>query len=56
MTFQPREWDIAAGALIVREASGFMSDINVKNGFLESGNIIAGTRRVHTAFLQIIKN
>ncbi|HQY22911.1 MAG TPA: inositol monophosphatase family protein [Gammaproteobacteria bacterium] len=48
-------WDIAAGALIVREAGGFVSDFNGENGFLESGNIVAGTRKVHTELLQIIK-
>jgi myo-inositol-1(or 4)-monophosphatase len=49
-----KEWDIAAGALIVREAGGFVSDFNGENGFLESGNIVAGTRKVHTELLQII--
>lgn len=50
-----KEWDIAAGALIVREAGGFVSDFNGENDFLESGSIIAGTRKVHTELLQIIK-
>ncbi len=49
-----KEWDIAAGVLIVREAGGFVSDFNAENGFLESGNIIAGTRKVHQELLDII--
>lgn len=50
-----KEWDIAAGVLIVREAGGFVSDFNGENGFLESGNIISGTRKVHSELLQLIK-
>lgn len=49
------EWDIAAGALIVREAGGFVGDFKGENGFLESGNIIAGTRKVYTELLQTIQ-
>lgn len=51
-----KEWDIAAGVLIVREAGGFVSDFNQGNGFLESGNIIAGTRKVHQELLEIIQS
>ncbi len=50
-----KEWDIAAGVLIVREAGGFVSDFNGENTFLESGKIIAGTRRVHNELLDIIR-
>jgi myo-inositol-1(or 4)-monophosphatase len=50
-----KEWDIAAGVIIVREAGGFVSDFNGENTFLESGNIIAGTRKVHQAFMDIIQ-
>lgn len=50
-----KQWDIAAGVLLVREAGGFVSDFKGENGFLESGNIIAGTRKVHAELLQIIK-
>ncbi len=48
-----KQWDIAAGVLIVREAGGFVSDFKGENDFLESGNIIAGTQ-VHAELLQII--
>lgn len=50
-----KEWDIAAGVLIVREAGGFVTDFNGQNDFLESGNIIAGTRKVHNELLGIIQ-
>ncbi len=51
-----KEWDIAAGVIIVREAGGFVSDYNGENGFLESGNIIAGTRKVYSELSLIIQN
>jgi len=52
----PKEWDMAAGMLLVREAGGFVSDFKGENGFIESGNIIAGTRKVQTELLQIIQS
>lgn len=39
-------WDFAAGALIVREAGGSVSDIRGGNRYLESGNVIAGNVKV----------
>lgn len=51
-----KEWDLAAGALLVREAGGFVSDFNGENGFLQSGDIVCGTRKVHAELLQIITN
>ncbi|MBF0124002.1 MAG: inositol monophosphatase [Magnetococcales bacterium] len=35
-------WDIAAGALLVREAGGIVSDFEGKNDFMRSGAIVAG--------------
>lgn len=49
-----KAWDIAAGILLVREAGGFVSDFQGENGFLESGNVVAGTRKVHVEMLQTI--
>jgi len=39
-------WDIAAGALIVREAGGIITDINGSDDYLTSGNIIAGNLKI----------
>ncbi|MCB1758555.1 MAG: inositol monophosphatase [Gammaproteobacteria bacterium] len=36
------QWDIAAGALLVKEAGGVVTDIGGGERYLESGNIIAG--------------
>ncbi len=42
-----KPWDIAAGALLIKEAGGVVSDFYGKDKFLESGNVIAGNLKVH---------
>ena len=49
------EWDFAAGALLVKEAGGTVTDIGGGERFLESGNVIAGGLKTHAAMLQLIK-
>ncbi len=49
-----RKWDIAAGALIVREAGGRISDFRGTDGYLESGNIVAGTPKVYSALSKLL--
>lgn len=50
-----KEWDIAAGTLLVKEAGGFVTDFEGDNNFLESGNVVCGARKVYTELLQIIQ-
>jgi myo-inositol-1(or 4)-monophosphatase len=50
-----KEWDIAAGALIAREAGAFVSDFNGEANYLDNGDIIAGGRKIHQELLQIIQ-
>lgn len=45
-------WDIAAGALIVRESGGLVSDIDGSEGYLDSGNIVAGNPKIFKNILQ----
>ena len=52
--FNLKAWDIAAGALMIREAGGMVSDFNNEAGFLDSGNIVCGAPRVHEELLNII--
>ncbi|RKZ01409.1 MAG: inositol monophosphatase [Candidatus Hydrothermota bacterium] len=47
-------WDIAAGALIVREAGGIVSDFLGGQKFLETGNIIAGTPNIYPFILEVV--
>lgn len=53
--FNLKAWDIAAGALIVREAGGIVSDFNNQDGYLESGDIIAAAPKVFPEMIQIIQ-
>ncbi len=43
------QWDIAAGALLVKEAGGSITDFGDGDSFLETGNVIAGNLRVRDA-------
>lgn len=49
-----RDYDIAAGSLIVREAGGLISDLSGSNNLFASGNVIAGNPRVHEKLHQLI--
>jgi myo-inositol-1(or 4)-monophosphatase len=49
------EWDTAAGALLVREAGGTVTDVSGGDRYLESGNIVAGGLKLHRAMLGEIK-
>ena len=44
-------WDIAAGALLVEEAGGKVTDFDGARGFLDSGDIVTSTKAIHAAFL-----
>ncbi len=47
-----KEWDIAAGVLLVQEAGGLISDFGGGNDFMKTGNIVAGNPKVFKALLQ----
>jgi myo-inositol-1(or 4)-monophosphatase len=51
-----KEWDMAAGALLIREAGGIVTDIAGGERFLETGNVIAGGIKVHNAMLRRIRS
>ncbi len=42
-----KPWDIAAGILLVREAGGYVSDIDGSHDMLKSGNILAANDHLH---------
>lgn len=46
-------WDIAAGALLIKEAGGLVSDLKGGETYMESGHIVAGTPKVFRALLPI---
>ncbi|OGT88682.1 MAG: inositol monophosphatase [Gammaproteobacteria bacterium RIFOXYA12_FULL_61_12] len=47
-------WDFAAGALLVREAGGKVSDLAGGTRFMETGNLIVGGLKVHGAMLSLL--
>ncbi|GAB6044091.1 inositol-phosphate phosphatase [Endothiovibrio diazotrophicus] len=48
-------WDLAAGALLVQEAGGFVGDLTGGEGFIQSGNIVAASPKVYEALLKVIE-
>jgi myo-inositol-1(or 4)-monophosphatase len=50
-----KPWDLTAGALLVRESGGLVSDIAGGEQFLETGNIVAGSPKVFKAMLQKLR-
>jgi len=48
-------WDIAAGSLLVLEAGGLITDLSGEAGFMESGNVVAGTPKVFAQLLQTLQ-
>ncbi len=48
-------WDMAAGALLVREAGGLVADIDTSDNYLDSGNIVCGNPKCFKAVLQVVK-
>jgi myo-inositol-1(or 4)-monophosphatase len=47
-------WDIAAGALLIQEAGGIISSVRGDAHYLETGNVIAGTPRIHQALSALL--
>ena len=48
-------WDLAAGALMVQEAGGKVTDIDGKDYTLRTRNIIASNGKVHEALLEVLR-
>jgi myo-inositol-1(or 4)-monophosphatase len=48
-------WDMAAGALLIREAGGLVGDLDGDEKYLESGRIVAGNAKLFSPLLQLLK-
>ncbi|MDH3748728.1 MAG: inositol monophosphatase [Gammaproteobacteria bacterium] len=46
-------WDLAAGALIIREAGGIVSGLDGSENFLDSGHVLCGTPRIYRALAKL---
>ncbi len=49
--FRLSPWDIAAGALLIEEAGGRLTDLDGGGGWLAGGNVLAGAPGVHSGLL-----
>ncbi|TGP25122.1 MULTISPECIES: inositol monophosphatase family protein [unclassified Mesorhizobium] len=48
-------WDIAAGTLLIREAGGFVSDMDGGQDMLEAGSVVAGNEIIQRALWKTVK-
>jgi myo-inositol-1(or 4)-monophosphatase len=48
-------WDMAAGALLIREAGGLVGDLDGNEGFLDTGRIVAANAKLFSPMLQLLK-
>lgn len=49
-----KPWDTAAGCLLIREAGGMVSDMQNGQGYIESGDIVAGNPSIHPLLLAVV--
>jgi myo-inositol-1(or 4)-monophosphatase len=49
-------WDIAAGLILVREAGGFVTDLEGGETMLSTGDILAGNEHIHSQLLRLFKD
>jgi myo-inositol-1(or 4)-monophosphatase len=54
--FGLQAWDLAAGALMIQEAGGLISELHDAGDFLETGNVCAGSPKVHDALKKLLIN
>jgi len=47
-------WDIAAGALMIKEAGGRISDFQGTDAYLHSGNIVAGNPKIYAGLSKLL--
>src|SRR5262249_9573333 len=48
-------WDMAAGLLLVREAGGFVTDLDGGEGRFAKGHIVAGNETMHRQLQAMLK-
>jgi myo-inositol-1(or 4)-monophosphatase len=49
-----KPWDMAAGIVIVREAGGFVTDLEGGKSTMETGNVLAGNEYVHRSLMKML--
>jgi len=54
--FGLQDSNLAAGALLIREAGGFVSDLSGDANIFKSGNVVAGAPKVYEKLRHILDN
>ena len=49
-------WDIAAGALLIREAGGNITDVWGRQDFLKNGDVLASNGKIHPELVRITRS
>lgn len=49
-------WDVAAGAVLIREAGGMITDFDGGDDFLESGNVVASNGGIHGEMIAVTRS
>jgi myo-inositol-1(or 4)-monophosphatase len=50
-----QKWDIAAGVLLIKEAGGIVTDLDGGEGYMDSGNVLTASPRLHQCMLEAIR-
>ena len=48
------EWDMAAGILLIREAGGYVSDLDGGTAMFDTGTIVGGNEYIHKALREVL--
>jgi myo-inositol-1(or 4)-monophosphatase len=48
-----KSWDIAAGALLIREAGGIISGLDGSENYLDTGHVLAGSPKVYSGLARL---
>ncbi len=49
-----QKWDMAAGALIIREAGGIISGMDGSEDFLDTGHVLTGSPKIYSALAKLL--
>ena len=49
-------WDMAAGSVLIKEAGGFVSDLDGGKRYLDTGHIVAANDQLHASLLKTLKS
>jgi myo-inositol-1(or 4)-monophosphatase len=48
-------WDMAAGALMIREAGGLVGDLDGGEQFMQTGRVLAGTPKIYAQLISLLE-